>query len=115
MFFYTVMIAVSIYSVQSRKNELENCLSEIVWQTLDNYYVPKILRESDYEPVSEEKVREEVTEEIERRMHSDSNYSITILACDMDMGFLSVRVDEKYILPNGKEKSWHYAKTAVVE
>lgn len=115
MFFYTIMIAVSIYSVQSRKNELENCLSEIVWQTLDNYYVPKILRESDYEPVSEEKVREEVSEEIERRMHSDSNYSITILACDMDMGILSVRVDEKYILPNGKEKSWHYAKTAVVE
>ena len=115
MFFYTIMISISIYSIQSHKNELKNCLSEIVWQTLDNYYVPKILREQDYEPVSEEKVTKEVAEEIERRLRSDSNYSITVLACDMDMGILSVRVDETFMLPGGKEKSWHYAKTAIVE
>jgi hypothetical protein len=115
IFFYTILISLSIYSVQSRKNELKNCLSEIVWQTLDSYYVPVVLREADYEAADEELIEEELIEELERRLRSDSTYSITILACDMDKGILSVRVDERYSLPNGKEKRWHYAKTAIVE
>ena len=58
---------------------------------------------------------EQAVERIFRIKKRSSAKSLVLLACDMDMGILSVRVDETFMLPGGKEKSWHYAKTAIVE
>ena len=112
---YTAVISLTVYGVQSRKNEVENVLSGIVTETLAEYYVPEILRDEKYVPANRTVVENTLSEELLRRITSDSDVQITIIACDMDKGILSARVDETYFLPNGTKKTWSFAKTAIVD
>ncbi len=112
---YTTVTGLTVYEIQSRENEVQNALSEIVVDTLSEYYVPEFLRDSDYEPKQMETIELEICEELSRRISSDSRVEVTIIACDMDTGILSVRVDEAYQLPDGSERVWAFAKTAIVD
>lgn len=112
---YTAVIGLIVYGIQSRENEVQNALSEIVVDTLADYYVPEFLRDDDYEPESAETIAQEITEELLRRISSDSEVAVTVIACDLDKGLLSVRVDEAYQLPNGSTRVWAFAKTAIVD
>lgn len=115
MIIYTAVISLTIYGIQSRENEVQNALSEIVVDTLSEYYVPEILRGSGYVPEETEEIEREIREELLRRISSDTTVRVTVIACDMEKGILSVRVDETYQLPNGAQKVWAYAKTAIVD
>jgi hypothetical protein len=112
---YTAVIALTIYGVQSRKNEVENVLSQVVVDTLKEHYVPEMLRDGDYSPDLPESIGEEICEELARRITSDSEVNVTILSCDMDKGILSVRVDEAYPLFDGTQRTWSFSKTAIVD
>lgn len=112
---YIAMIGLTIFGIQSRENELENCLSDIVLDEIKLHYIPPVLREPDYEPVSSGVIQKEIRKELQYRITSDSDYSVELLACDMDKGLLSVCVVETYRLPNGKEKRWKYTKTAIID
>lgn len=115
IFCYTIAICLSLYVTQIRKNELLNCISEIVWQTMDCNFVPDLLRDETYVPASAAKVKQEIEEELSRRIAPGIEWNMAIPTCDMDKGILSVRVEEQYLLPNGKEKTWYVSKTVIVE
>jgi hypothetical protein len=115
MIVYTAVIGLTIYGIQSRKNEVENVLSQIVVDTLKEHYVPEILRDTDYRPDPPADIEAEIRDELALRITSDTEVTITILACDMDKGILSVRVDETYYLFNRAERNFTYAKTAIVD
>jgi hypothetical protein len=112
---YTAVIALTIYGIQTRKNEVENVLSQIVVDTLKEHYVPEILRDMDYRPDPPDDIETEIRDELALRITSDTDVTITILACDMDKGILSVRVDETYYLFNGVERNYSHSKTAIVD
>jgi hypothetical protein len=94
---------------------VENVLSQIVVDTLREHYVPESLREPDYRPDLQRDIEAEIRDELALRITSDTEVSVTILACDMDKGILSVRVDETYYLFNRAERNYSYAKTAIVD
>jgi hypothetical protein len=112
---YTAVIALTIYGIQTRKNEVENVLSQIVVDTLKEHYIPEILRDTDYRPDLPTDIEAEIRDELALRITSDTDVTITILACDMDKGILSVRVDETYYLFNGVERNYSHSKTAIVD
>lgn len=115
MLLYMAIIGLTIFGIQSRENELKNCLSGIVFDELKLHYVPPILRQPDYEPTEAAVIEKEIQQELQCRITSDSQYVVELLACDMEKGLLSVQVVEAYQLPNGKEKKWQYTKTAMIE
>ncbi len=112
---YTVLISLSIYSVQSRKNELENCLSQVVEYVLEENYRPKEMLYGTGIPKSNEEIAKEIEKLIRMRISSDTMVDVYILECDMEKGILSVRIEETYILPNGKIRTDSYAKTAIID
>lgn len=103
---YTIAACLSIYSISSRKNEMENCVSQILEKNLNRYYASDV-PDGDVESC----VRQELME----RMYSSSKLSIEIKACDMSAGILSVCVEEQFTLPGGKKKTIVCDKTILVE
>ena len=90
---YTIVVSLSIYSMQTRKNELENCLSQVVKHTLETYY------ESGYDFLStttiwESDIEDEIEEEMMARLQADSKVVVEVLDMDFQMGILSVSASE---------------------
>ena len=104
MVIYTIVSCLSIYSISSRKNEVENCLAMVVRKNLTEYYHGEA---SDAEVVSA------VKQELLSQLFSDSRVTVDIYACDMEKGVLSVGVTEEFYLPNGMWKKIKCTKTAV--
>lgn len=103
---YTIASCLSIYSISARKNEMENCVSQVLEKNLNRYYA------SD---VSNGEVEACVRQELLERMYSSSELSIQIKACDMSTGILSVCVKEQFTLPGGRQKTLVCDKTILVE
>ena len=82
---YTIVSCLSIYSISSRKNEVENCVAQVVKQNMQRYYA------------------------------KEHSVSVDILACDMRTGILSVSVKEEFFLPTGTQKVIQCNKTMIVE
>ena len=106
MAIYTILSCLGIYSVSSRKNEMENCLSTIVSQYLENYY---------HGDKTAGEIENMVRQDLTAQLASESKIAIHIYACDMENGLLSVGITEKFYLPNGMWKEIKMSKTAVVE
>lgn len=103
---YVIAACLSIYSIAARKNEMENCVSQILEKNLKRYYATD---------VKNKEVEACVRQELLERMYSSSKLSIEVNACDMTAGILSVRVKEQFLLPGGKEKTLSCSKTILVE
>jgi hypothetical protein len=103
---YTFVSCLGIYSISSRKNEMENNIAKVLEQNLREYY-GKENGDAD--------AAQSVKEDMLGGLGSDSTVSINILACDMSAGILSVAVTETFTLPGGKEKSVSCEKTVIVE
>ena len=103
---YTVLSCLSIYSISARKNEMENCVSQVLEQNLKKYYRGE---HTDVE------VEAFVRQDLLQRMYSDSKPEITIRCCDMTNGMISVHVTESFGLPGGYRKSVSCDKTIIVE
>lgn len=130
MVIYTVISCMAVYSISSRRNEMENCLATVLKQNMDAYYVRQIPRwekktdggtaswEVVYEPerkYSDEQVAAFVKQDLVTQLRSDSKVTVSILACDMEKGILSAGITEQFFLPNGQEKVLRCSKTLVVE
>lgn len=122
---YTTVLQLGVFQINTRENEIENCLSEVLESTLKNHYygldnlnsavcerIPK-----EYLPgyLEEEEIAHQVAEDIKLRLGSDSQVDITILACDMEKGILSAEVTQTFLMPGGKEKTLSGKKTVIVE
>jgi hypothetical protein len=103
---YTIASCLSIYSISARKNEMENCVAQVLERTLRQYY--------GQENGSEE-ARAQVKEDLLEQLHSSSEVSIKVAACNMQAGILSVSVQETFTLPGGQEKTLSCDKTIIVE
>ena len=98
---YTIVSCLSIYSISTRKNEMENCISQVLKYHLNRYYATG---------VSDTEVEAFVRQEIRQQLHTASRVS-----CDMVSGVISVRVTEDFVLPGGFHKSIACDKTILVE
>ena len=112
---YTIVICLTIYGNSSRSNEVEYALSQVVMSTLKENYVAVAMRDAAYQPATEEAVLKEVQEKLLSYVDSDTNVSVSLRACDMEKGILSVSVKETYKTPLGQKKEACYEKTAIVE
>lgn len=102
----TILSCIDIYSISVRRNELENCIGQVLKQSMKEYYGTEI---------SDEEAAACVRQELEARLNSASQISINIRACSMEFGILSVEVKEIFVLPGGKKKFVKYEKTIIVE
>ena len=103
---YTIVSCLSIYSISTRKNEMENCISQVLKYHLNRYYATG---------VSDTEVEAFVRQEIRQQLHTASRVSIDVKSCDMVSGVISVRVTEDFVLPGGVHKSIACDKTILVE
>lgn len=122
---YTAVLELGMVQIYSRKNEINNCLAEVLESTLkDHYYIPgnqnngvcaAIPRENIESLKDNEEIAKQVTEDLRLRLGADSDIEIRILACDMEKGILSAQVTELFLLPTGREKMVSGKKTVIVE
>ena len=122
---FTAVIELGMIQIYSRKNEINNCLSEILESTLrDNYYVSdnrnnevckEISRENIVVFKSDEEIKKQITKDLKLRLGSDSDIEIRILACDMEKGMISAQVTEKFSFLTGQHKIISGKKTVIVE
>ena len=103
---YTIVSCLSIYSISSRKNEVENCVAQVVKQNMQRYYAKE---HSDAE------VSAFVKQDLISQLRSDSRVSVDILACDMRTGILSVSVKEGFLHATGTQKVIQCNKAMIVE
>lgn len=103
---YTIVSCLSIYSISSRRNEMENCVAQVLKQNLQAYYAKEY---------SSAEVEAYVRQDLTARLSSDSKVSIEVKACDIELGILSVCVTEEFFMPNGMKKTIQCSKTAIVE
>jgi hypothetical protein len=103
---YTFVSCLGIYSISSRKNEMENCLAQVLEQNVKQYY-----GQEGGDAAAAQAVREDLL----GQLHSASQVQVEILACDMSAGLLSVSVKETFTLPGGQKKELSCDKTIIVE
>jgi hypothetical protein len=103
---YTFVSCLGIYSISSRKNEMENCVAQVLEQNLREHYGKE---------GGDSEAAQSVKEDLLGSLGSDSQVSIDIRACDMSAGIISVSVKETFTLPGGQEKSVSCEKTVIVE
>lgn len=107
MILYMLLLLLSIYSISARKNELYNCMSQVVEDTLFIYF--------GNENADEELILDSIHTMLEKRLTSDSGREIVLTVCDMEKGILGLRVLETFYLPNGFYKTVVLEKTAIVD
>lgn len=103
---YLIVFCLSIYSISARENEIENCISQVMEQSLRNYYG---------ENSNNEEIRKAVTQDLIARLQSDSRIVIDVHTCDMQQGILSVIIKEEFYLPMGGCKTITCKKTIIAE
>lgn len=102
---YTILMAFSVFSYETRRNELENRVSRVVENTL----------EREYQNGDEERVKQSLIEELTLDVGVNGTVEVQVEAIDLKKGILSVKVTERFRQFNGKERSIVCEKTAIVE
>lgn len=103
---YLIVCCLSIYSISSRKNEMENCISQVLEQNLLNYYGGSY---------TDEEVKAAVKEDLLMRLQSDSRVTVNVRMCDVQQGIISVNLQEEFYLPTGMKKVVECDKTIIAE
>jgi len=116
-----ILICLSIYGTATRKNEMENGISQSMMAVMQTYYMPELLyrfeEAKNLQPdfPSETAIRDELTLLISQRVSSDSTIYVHVKACDLKKGILSVEVIEEYRMPIGSKRTRKYEKTIIAE
>lgn len=103
---YLLVFCLSVYSISARKNEMENCLSQVLEQNLLYYYGTSF---------SDDIVKNAVTDELGTRLQADSKIVIDVHTCDIRNGILAAVIREEFFLPIGTRKTITCAKTVIAE
>lgn len=111
---YVTVISLSIYSKSVRENELNCTVSAVMKQTLKRYGGQKsALHQPEGE--TDEEVARQLTQEITRRLSSESEVQVDVKACDMGKGIISATVKERFSYPNGKCGTVQLDKTIIMD
>lgn len=100
-----VVVCLSVYSISSRKNELENCVSQVLEQAVKR----------NFKKGDDEQTRKQIAQDLLLRLTSDSQITINVHTCDMEQGIISVIVTEEFRLPGGMSKTIQCSKTIIAE
>lgn len=111
---YTAMLSLSIYSVSVRKNQMEKCLSSALMGTMNKYYQPNMYV-VDKAAVDDMQVENELINNIEDRLTSDSDIETMVYVCDMEKGIISAEIEEEFQLPMGRTKTISCKKTIIAD
>ena len=111
---YLVVISISIYSVYVRKNEMDKCLSQTLFSSMDRHYISRIMMPQNMAS-EESEVEEELINDIEDRLTSDSEVQVNIRICDMEQGIISAEIRESFVLPFGIKKEIITSKTIIAD
>lgn len=103
---YLLVFCLSVYSISSRKNEMENCMSQVLEQNLMNYYG---------EIYTNEEVKTAIKQDLLMRLQADSRISVDVHTCDVQQGIISVKLQEEFYLPTGTKKIIECNKTIIAE
>lgn len=104
---YMILCFVSIYSISTRKNELDNCASDVIRHVLEQYYGDG--------SVPQDKMVQIVEDEIQKRLNSSSKIDVEIIAMDLVKGLFFVEIRESFYLPNGFYKELKVRRNAIME
>jgi hypothetical protein len=102
---YTVITGLGVYNTETRYQEMETALSQVLKQTL----------EVNYGKQTTEEHKEQLVEDILYRMGSDSDVDVIIHSMHLQKGIISVTVKESFVQLNGKKKELKWEKTAIID
>ena len=106
----SAFISLTVYSHNSRQNEVEEALTVAVEQALANLMIDK-----QYSIDSKEEFVADFTQRLILGIDSDSTITVNILAVDIKKGLLDVEVVEEYPQMNGSVGTASYRKTVILE
>lgn len=116
---YGAIIALSINACCLRRNEMDRSVSAVCRSILEEYYRPVITFGSGMEyrapGISDAQAEELLVEELRRRLEGKQELKVKVLACNMEMGIISVEVSEEFELPAGTEKTITARRTILVD
>lgn len=107
---FTAVTSLTIYSHNSRQNEVEEALSVAVEQSMENLMISK-----QYSISNTEEFIADFTQRLILGIDSKSNITVNILAVDIEKGLLDVEVVETYRQMNGTDGVASYRKTVILE
>lgn len=102
---YTFSLVFSVFSLQTRKNDLENHVARVVEDFL----------ESAYQNGSEQVVTQRLINELSQNVDDSGQLEVEVQALDLQKGIISVKVSETFRQFNGKERTIVCEKTAIME
>lgn len=103
---YLVVFCLSVYSISARKNEMENCISQVLEQNMIHFYGNT---DNDVE------VKQAVTQDLITRLQADSKIVVDVYTCDMKNGIIAATIREEFYLPIGTRKNIACTKTVIAE
>ena len=81
---------------------------------MDIHYISRIMMPQNMES-EESEVEEELINDIEDRLTSDSEVQVNIRICDMEKGIISAEIRESFVLPFGIKKEIIASKTIIAD
>lgn len=102
---YTVITGLCVYNTETRYEEMENSLSQVIKQTL----------EVNYGKQTTEEHKKQLVADIKYRMGSDSDVEVVIHSMNLQKGIISVTVKETFTQLNGQEKQLEWKKTVIMD
>ena len=114
---YTIGICFSIYSLETRKNALEEHVSRVLQRTLEQEYrgMNKYQGHNQIQVRDEEQVRKDLKEELALDVGQNGQVEVEIGYLDLEKGIIHVVVQEHFLQFNGKERTIRCEKTAIVD
>lgn len=103
---FMVATLISIFEIGSRQNELDNHVPRIIEDTLESYYGTA---------ATQREIQTHLERQLSACISSDSDVTITLDACDMTRGILSVKVKSNFSYPGGKRGCVEIKRTAIVD
>lgn len=92
---YLLMFCLSVYSISVRKNEMENCISQVLEQNLLNYYGSES---------TDAEVKTTVVQDLSERLQADSKVQINVHTCNIKQGFFLWIYAKSFIFPLGSAR-----------
>ena len=108
---YVCLIGLGVYRDTTMRNQLSDALATSMRAAFEQYYVG----EEETVLVSEERIRARILGDMEGRFRSEESVAVTLLACDMNKGVLSVRATLEYRVPGGNAKRILAERTLVAD
>lgn len=112
---YTGVIALSIYNVDVRKNQIDNTISEVLYQHLENNYIPEVLRSGNSRREIENIGPNVLKKELKERIKFQDRIDINVKTYNLDKGIISIDIIDHYRFFNGKTKDIKSTKTIIVD